>query len=88
MNWIDFPLKLQKNMVLIIGRSQDDVQFTGLDLINCTLAVFGNVRLLRLAFIEIFNKFSLFVSYLLNDRSFDPLALITSSSEVYLNTRR
>lgn len=46
MNWIDFPLKLQKNIVLIIRSSQDRVQFTGLNLVNCSLEVFGNVRVL------------------------------------------
>lgn len=44
-NWFDFPPKLQKYLILIINRSQEQVQFTGLNLIGCSLEVFGKVSI-------------------------------------------
>lgn len=42
-NWYDYPAKLRKHIVLIIVRSQEQVIFTGLNLMGCTLEVFGMV---------------------------------------------
>lgn len=42
-NWYDFPPELQKYVVLIIARTQDTVYFTGMNLIGCTLEIFGKV---------------------------------------------
>lgn len=43
--WYLYPLKLQKYITLVIARSQQDAQFTGFNLIGCSLFTFGNVRL-------------------------------------------
>lgn len=42
-NWFDYPLDLQKHMILILARSQENVHFHGFNLIECTLEVFGKV---------------------------------------------
>lgn len=42
-SWFDYPLELQKHFILIIARSQEDVHFTGFNLVRCTLEVFGKV---------------------------------------------
>lgn len=43
-NWYDYPVGMQKHMVLIIARSQEPVYFSGLSLIRCTVETFGKVR--------------------------------------------
>lgn len=43
-NWYDYPLSVRKYVILLIARSQREVQFTGLKLFPCTLAVFMKVR--------------------------------------------
>lgn len=42
-DWFNYPLDLQKYMILIIARSQLPTQFTGLNLIYCNKEVFGKV---------------------------------------------
>lgn len=42
-NWYDFPVDLQKHMVLVVMRSRDKFYFTGLGLVRSTLEVFGEV---------------------------------------------
>lgn len=42
-DWFDFPIDLQKCFVLIMAKSQEDVHFTGLNLVGCTLEIFGKV---------------------------------------------
>lgn len=42
-NWHNYPLKLQKYIVLVIARSQKRSLFTGFNLVACTLYTFGNV---------------------------------------------
>lgn len=44
-NWYDFPIGWQKSIVLIILRSQQRVQFNGLNLINCTVEVLGKASI-------------------------------------------
>lgn len=45
LNWFDHPVEMQKYMILIIGRSQEPAHFSGLNLIRCTLEVFGKVNI-------------------------------------------
>lgn len=42
-DWFNLPVNLQKRIVLIISRSQEPIQFTGLNIFRCTLEVYGNV---------------------------------------------
>lgn len=42
-DWHNYPVAWQKFIVLMILRSQKPVHFKGLNLINCTLEVFGKV---------------------------------------------
>ena len=68
MNWYDFPSKFHKYFLLAIVQAQKPIQFTGLNLIYCTMETFGkvrnamklnmNVRLIRLKF---FKSISLFI---------------------------
>lgn len=44
-NWLEYPPKVQKYFILIILRSQERVHLTGLNLIGCSLEVFGKVRI-------------------------------------------
>lgn len=41
--WNDYPLELQKYMILIIARSQEPVYYTGFNFVNCTLQALGKV---------------------------------------------
>lgn len=43
LNWFDHPVEMQKYLILIVARSHDRIYFTGLDLIPCTIEVFGKV---------------------------------------------
>lgn len=43
LNWYDQPVGIQKYIVLMVVRSQERVQFTGLSLISCSIEVFGKV---------------------------------------------
>lgn len=51
----DLPVKLQKYVILIIGRSKEAVQFTGFGLLDCTLEIFLKVSILLSE--VIFNKY-------------------------------
>lgn len=42
-SWYEFPINIQKYLILIIIRSQNPIYFTGLGLLNCTLESFGKV---------------------------------------------
>lgn len=42
-DWYDYPVDVQKYLVLIIARSQKPAFFDGLYFIDCTLESFGNV---------------------------------------------
>lgn len=42
-NWFDLPMDFRKCMILIILRSEETIQFTGLNLCSCTLETFGKV---------------------------------------------
>lgn len=41
--WFNLPLNLQKYIIVIIARSQEELCFTGLGIIYCTLVVLGKV---------------------------------------------
>lgn len=43
--WYYYPLELQKFVILVIARSQKPAYFTGLNLIRCTLEIFGKVNI-------------------------------------------
>lgn len=43
LNWLDYPLDIQKSIICIILRSQEPAYFTGLGMLRCTLQVFGDV---------------------------------------------
>lgn len=45
LNWLDFPIDLQKYCIVIIAQSQRNVWFHGLKLIACSLPNFGKVYL-------------------------------------------
>lgn len=40
LKWYNYPLKIQKYMVLIIARSQEPTYFTGLGVCHCSLEFF------------------------------------------------
>lgn len=42
-NWYEYPLEFRKNIISIIARSQEPIQFTGFKLIGGSLEVFGIV---------------------------------------------
>lgn len=42
-NWFNYPVKMQKHVVLIVARSQKRVLFSGLNLMYCTVEYFGKV---------------------------------------------
>lgn len=43
LNWFDYPVGLQKYLILTIARSNRRVQFSGLQLIPCSIEMFGKV---------------------------------------------
>lgn len=45
LNWFEYPLEMQKIVALMIARSQKSGQFSGLNLIYCTLEAFGKVQI-------------------------------------------
>lgn len=53
-NWYDYPLDLQKYLILIIIRSQESVNFHGLNLIYCTMEVFGKVGVENIIIFSLF----------------------------------
>lgn len=42
-NWFNYPVKMQKHVILIVARSQKRVLFSGLNLMYCTVEYFGKV---------------------------------------------
>lgn len=42
--WYDLPPTLQKYMILIIARSQEEINFAGMGIIYCNLETFGKVN--------------------------------------------
>lgn len=42
-NWYDYPVQLQRFIVLMISRSGKPAYFNAFDVINCSLEVFGKV---------------------------------------------
>lgn len=45
LNWYDFPVEFQKFTILMIARSQKPAEFTGLNLIRCSMPIFASVSL-------------------------------------------
>lgn len=43
-NWYNYSPEIQKNNILIIGRSQERLHFSGFGIIYCTLGVLQKVR--------------------------------------------
>lgn len=43
-NWYEYPIGLQKYMILMIARSQEPVHFTGFNMFYCSLELFSNVK--------------------------------------------
>lgn len=43
LNWRDYPVDMQKYVVLMLARSQERIEFNGLGLAKCTLESFGKV---------------------------------------------
>lgn len=44
LNWFEHPVDMQKYLILIVARSHERVDFTGVHLIVCSIEVFGKVR--------------------------------------------
>lgn len=61
-DWFNYPLYVQKYIILIIARSQEPIQFTGFNLIYCNREMFGKVFILQLnqLIIFVFLKFLLY----------------------------
>lgn len=43
--WYNYPSKLQKYNLVMMSRSQEEVNFTGIGMMFCNLEYFGKVRL-------------------------------------------
>lgn len=43
LNWFNYPVRMQKYLILMIARSQERIEFTGLGLIKCSLEAFGQL---------------------------------------------
>lgn len=43
LNWFDHPAEIQKYVILMIARSHERIEFTGLGLVSCTLEGFRKV---------------------------------------------
>lgn len=48
-NWYDQPIEIQKYIGLMIARSQEEVNFSGIGLVTCSLEVFGKVNCVLLS---------------------------------------
>lgn len=58
MKWYNYPISMQKFIILITMRSQKSELFSGLNLIPCTLEVFGIVSFIELITVnEVFEQF-------------------------------
>lgn len=45
LNWYDQPVNMQKYVILFIARSYERINFSGLNLIPCSMEAFGKVCL-------------------------------------------
>lgn len=43
LNWYEHPVEMQKYLILIIARSNECVEFSGFQLVACSMEMFGNV---------------------------------------------
>lgn len=43
LNWFDYPVKMQKYVILMIAQAHEQIHFSGLGMIPCTLESFGKV---------------------------------------------
>lgn len=85
-NWFDYPVELRKYIILIIARSQQPAEFTGLKLFQCTLDVFGKVNFQTLNAISSLKKqnvFYFYFEYFLINSSSEHRARITGFSGVW-----
>ncbi|XP_055305885.1 odorant receptor 22c-like [Sitodiplosis mosellana] len=57
-NWYDYPIEFRRYIVLIIARSHQEVNFTGFNLISCTLAGFGKIVRSSCSFYLLFRSFA------------------------------
>lgn len=56
-NWYDYPPEFRKYIILIVAKSQEDSEFSGLNLMGCAIEVLGNVNIcIFLFFSLIINK--------------------------------
>lgn len=86
LNWFQFPRKMQKYVILIILRSQKRIQFNGLNLIGCSLQVFGNVSDFPHQMFNV-NEVLIYPIFQISLRYSDQLAHIIYYSEASLTTR-
>lgn len=52
-NWYIYPLNLQKYLILILARSQRELNFTGFGLFRCTVEMFGRLKQCSIFFIHL-----------------------------------
>lgn len=45
--WFNYPLGIQKSLVLLIAQSHRPMDFTGLKIVHCSLEALGRVRIFR-----------------------------------------
>lgn len=45
--WFNYPLGIQKSLVLLIAQSHRPMDFTGLKIVHCSLEALGKVRTFR-----------------------------------------
>lgn len=60
-NWYNYPVGVQKYLILIIALSERPIYFTGFGLMKCTLEMFGAVRLFLLTKFKIQNSILYFL---------------------------
>lgn len=56
-DWFDYPIDIQKSMILIIARSQEPIKFSGLNVFYCNIEVFGKVSIFNLTKISKWQQF-------------------------------
>lgn len=74
LNWLEYPVQMQKCLILIIARSHEPIQFTGLQMIECSMEMFGKVSYISL-FILATANFTRIFSIANFDFFFDFIAL-------------
>lgn len=47
LNWFEYPVQIQKYVILIIARTTRRVEFSGFQLITCSMEMFGKVFILN-----------------------------------------